>query len=338
MQLQERIALLVKLGQYMQGQDETWARAKHKAFMENNWFIPEFITTSVQHIATQYLEEHQLADLAKHYHVLDHPSTPKKVGVVLPGTTPLAGFHDILSVFLAGHYALIKTSARDEALIKHLVGKLQEWSPEGILYFSIATMLKGCDAYIATNTKETTTSFDQYFNKYSSLIRRNKTSVAVLNGDETSEELEKLSDDIHLYFGLGSRNVSKLYVPKSYDFVPLLNAFKKYEYFSNHHKFKNNYDYNLSIQILNNRFYMTNGSILLTEAPALFSPISQLYYEFYTDKTQLLEQLKQREDVEGIVGQQQIPFGKSNYPGITSFEKGANTLDFLNNLNAAKKD
>lgn len=338
MHLQERIALLVRLGQYMQGEEEAWAGAKHKAFLENNWFIPEFINTSVQHITSQYLQENLLSDLARDYQIPDQPSTPKKVGIVLPGTTPLAGFHDILSVFLTGHYALIKTSARDEALLKHLVGKLQEWAPEGTLYFSLAAMLKGCDAYIATNTKETTASFDQYFSKYPSLIRRSKTAVAVLTGHETNEELEKLGDDIHLYFGLGSRNVTKFYVPKGYDFVPLLNAFKKYEYFSNHHKFKNNYDYNLSIQILNNQFYMTNGSILLTEAPALFSPISQIYYEFYTDKSQLLEQLQQREDIESIVGQQQIPFGKSNFPDITSFEKGANTLDFLNNLNAAKKD
>jgi hypothetical protein len=155
-----------------------------------------------------------------------------------------------------------------------------------------------------------------------------------LTGTETTEELEKLADDIHLYFGLGSRNVTKLYLPSNYDFVPLLNAFKKYEYFSNHHKFKNNYDYNLSIQILNNRFYMTNGSILLTESPALFSPISQIHYETYTDMPALIEQLQERDDVEGIVSQQHIPFGESNFPAITTFEKGVYTLNFLNNLSA----
>lgn len=338
MQLQERIALLVKLGQYMQGQEEAWIHTKQKAFLENNWFIPEFVDHSIQHITTRYLQETALTDLAKAYRLPDQPAAPKKVGIVLPGTTPLAGFHDILSVFLAGHYALIKTSPRDEALLKHLLTKLQEWTSEGTLYLSLAPMLKSCDAYIATNTKETTASFDQYFSKYPSIIRRSKTTVAVLTGSETKDELEKLGDDIHLYFGLGSRNVTKLYVPENYDFVPLLNAFKKYEYFSNHHKFKNNYDYNLSIQILNNRFYMTNGSILLTEATALFSPISQVHYEFYSDKTQLLEQLKQREEIAGIVGQQQIPFGEANNPTITTFEKGTNTLDFLNNINAPKKD
>jgi len=338
MQLKERIALLVQLGHYMQEHEESWMAAKHKAFVENNWFIPEFIDTSVQHIATHYLQESKLSDLAKSYHIPEQPDSPKKVGIVLPGTTPLGGFHDIIAVFLAGHYAAIKVSARDEALIKHLVDKLQEWAPNGRLYFSIATMLKGCDAYIVTNTRETTTSFDQYFGKYPSIIRRNKTAVAVLNGNETSEELEKLADDIHLYFGLGSRNVTKLYTPENYDFVPLLNAFKKYEYFSNHNKFKNNYDYNLSIHILNNQFYMTNGSILLSEATSLFSPISQVHYEFYTDRAQLLEYLQQKEEVEGIVSQEQIPFGQINFPSLATFEKGMSTLEFLNNLSAQEKN
>lgn len=332
MQLQERIDLLVRLGNYMQSQEEAWKNAKHKAFLENNWFIPEFIDAAVNHISTTYLEETALKTLAQSFHITNQPATSRKIGIVLPGTTPLAGFHDIMSVFLVGHYSLIKTSPRDEALLKHLVTKLHDWTPGNTQYFTLAPMLKGCDAYIATNSKETTASFDQYFGKYPNIIRRNTTTVAVLTGQETTEELEKLADDIHLYFGLGSRNVSKLYVPENYDFVPLLNAFKEYEYFSNHHKFKNNYDYNLSIQILNNRFYMTNGSILLTENTALFSPISQVHYEFYSNLPHLLTQLEQREDIEGIVGEQHIPFGASNLPSLATFEKGENTLKFLNNL------
>ena len=338
MQLQERIALLVRLGSYIQGHDEDWQNSKHKAFLENNWFIPEFIDIAIQHISSHYLEENALKKLFQTFQLTHQPATPRKVGIVLAGTTPLAGFHDIIAVFLAGHYSLIKAAPRDEVLLKHLIKKLHEWMPTSSRYFALAPMLKGCHAYIATNTKESTASFDQYFSKYPSIIRRNKTTVSVLTGNETFEELEKLADDIHLYFGLSSRSVSKLYVPENYDFVPLLDAFKKYEYFSNHHKFKNNYDYNLSIQILNNRFYMTNGSILLTENTALFSPISQIYYEFYTNPNSLLAQLEKREDVEGIVGQNHIPFGASNFPSLTTFEKGSNTLEFLNNLSPLKKD
>jgi hypothetical protein len=338
MQLQERIALLVKLGHYMQGTEESWVQAKHRAFAENNWFITEFVETAIQHIANQYLQEKELLSLAESFHIANQPDTPKKVGLVLPGTIPLAGFQDIIFIFLTGHYALIKTSTRDEALLKHLIKKLHEWAPEGHLYFSIAPMLKGCDAYIATNTRETTASFSQYFNKYPNIIRRNKTTVAILTGNETTEDLEKLADDIHLYFGLGSNNVSKLYVPENYDFVPLLAAFKKYENFSNHHKFKNNYDYNLSIQILNNRYYMTNGSILLTESPGVFSSISQIYYEFYADQHKVLNELKERDDIQRIIGHQQTPFGKANFPELSRFEKGVNTIDFLNTLNRSKKD
>lgn len=329
MQLQERIALLVRLGKYMQTNEDDWQQAKHKAFLENNWFIPEFIETAIQHISNYYLQEEELKGLAVSYHLSDNPAMPKKIGIVLPGTTPLNGFHDLVMVFLTGHYAVIKASPRDEALLKHLINKLQQWAPEGAIYFTVSPMLKGCDAYIATNTKDTTASFDKYFSKYPSIIRRSKATVAVLTGNETTEALERLADDIHLYFGLGFLNVTKLYVPEQYDFVPLLSAFKKYEYFSNHHKFKNNYDYNLSIQILNNRFYMTNGSILLTESPALFSPISQVHYEFYKDQNLLMDLLEKRNDIEGIVSAQHIPFGYANFPPINTFENRINTLDFL---------
>ncbi len=124
---------------------------------------------------------------------------------------------------------------------------------------SIADILKGCDAYIATGGNNSARYFEQYFEKFPHIIRKNKTSVAILTGDETKEELEELADDIHLYFGMGCRNVTKLWVPQGYDFVPLLGTFNRYSYFMDQHKYKNNYDYQLSIMLLNNIFYMTNG-------------------------------------------------------------------------------
>ena len=148
-------------------------------------------------------------------------------------------------------------------------------------------MLKGCDAYIATGSNNSSRYFDYYFGKYPHIIRRNRTSAAILTGDETDEELEKLADDVYQYFGLGCRNVTKIYVPEGYDFIPILEAFKKYNYLADHHKYKNNYDYNLALHLLNKKYYMTNGSVLLIEDPALFSPISQLNYEFYKDREKL---------------------------------------------------
>ena len=152
---------------------------------------------------------------------------------------------------------------------------------------SFAEMLKGCDAYIATGSNNSAGYFEYYFGKYPHIIRRNRTSVAILTGKETKEELEKLADDVYLYFGLGCRNVTKIYVPEGYDFIPLLTAFQKYNYLADHHKYKNNYDYNLAIHYLNKKFYMSNESFCWWKTLLVFSPISQLNYEFYTDRDNL---------------------------------------------------
>ena len=174
-------------------------------------------------------------------------------------------------------------------------------------------MLKGCDAYIATGSNNSARYFDHYFSKYPCIVRRNRSSVAILKGDETSEQLEKLSDDIHTFFGLGCRNVTKIFAPKEYDFLPLLKSFQHYKFFGDNNKYKNNYDYNLSIQLMNNRFYMTNESTLLVESDSVFSPISQLNYSFYNAIDPLIKSLEKSEEIQCIVGVQ-VPFGKAQQP------------------------
>src|SRR5258705_2818190 len=220
----------------------------------------------------------------------------------MAGNIPLVGFHDLLCVFISGHKAMIKLSSKDKLLIKHLTEKLGEWDAEINDLIQFSEMLKGCDAYIATGSNNSSRYFDYYFGKYPHIIRRNRTSVAILAGEETNEELEKLADDVYLYFGLGCRNITKIYVPKEYDFIPLLEAFKKYNWLADHHKYKNNYDYNLALHQLNKKYYMTNGSILLIGDRALFSPISQLNYEFYVNKDALMEKMAENPDLQCIVG------------------------------------
>ncbi|HRD43316.1 MAG TPA: acyl-CoA reductase, partial [Ferruginibacter sp.] len=165
--------------------------------------------------------------------------------------------------------------------------------------------------------------------KYPNIIRSNRTSVALLTGNETAEDLEKLSDDIHLYFGLGCRNVTQLYVPENYDFIPLLKSFDKYSYFTDHFKYKNNYDYQLSLLLLNKKYYMTNGSTLLTENDSLFSPISQVFYRFYNNREALQESLGGNTNVQCIVGHNQVPFGYSQNPGLFQYADGVDTMAFL---------
>jgi hypothetical protein len=334
MNLQYRIELLSRLGDYMLSQEEDWLLAKERAARENNWFIPEFIDLATQRIAKNFLNRDRLDSW-----ISNSPLTgpggagdPKTVGIVMAGNIPLVGFHDWLCVFISGKRAKVKRSSRDMALITHLVEKLASWSEEAGARTEFSEMLKGCDAYIATGSNNSSRYFDHYFGKYPHIIRRNRTAVAVLNGNEPTEDLEKLADDVYTYFGLGCRNVTKIYIPENYDFVPLLEAFRKYTWMADHHKYKNNYDYNLAIQILNKKYYMTNGSILLIEDKALFSPISQLNYEFYPASNNPLELLKNNTELQCIVGAGQLPFGSSQEPSLSDYADGIDTMGFLAGL------
>lgn len=331
MHVDERIALLVRLGDYMKSDDEAWQAAKQKAFAENHWFIPEFITASVSTIVQQFLQYGVLKKFAEAYAVASETAQPKKVGLVLAGNIPLVGFHDVLCTFLNGHIAMIKPSSKDAVLIKHLVQKMAEWNPSAAAYLQMQDLLKGCYAYIATGGNNTGRYFEYYFRNHPSIIRKARTSVAIVTGNETAAELEGLADDVHLYFGLGCRNVTQLFVPNEYDFVPLLDAFKKYAYFSNHHKYKNNYDYNLAIHLLNHDYYMTNGSILLIENALPFSPISQLHYRFYEDRKKAEEELLNQQAIQCVVGTG-LPFGASQFPSLTDFADGVDTMAFLQQL------
>ena len=328
MNLQKRIEILQNLQKYLLNNDEEWQQVKTKASFHNGWFTEVFIDLAVKNICAQFLQKEKLEQWAMHYH-LDDNIGGKNIGIVMAGNIPLVGFHDFLCVFISGHKQTIKLSSKDDILLKHLVTKMTEWEPSLTTYISFAEMLKGCDAYIATGSNNSARYFDQYFSKYPNIIRRNRTAVAILNGKETAAELELLSDDVHQYFGLGCRNITKLFVPAGYDFVPLLRAFDKYTYFADHHKFKNNYDYQLSIALLNNIFYMTNGSALLLENDAIFSAISQLNYSFYDDKNKVLELLKNNEDIQCICGNAGIPFGQAQCPSLMDYADGVDTMQFL---------
>ncbi|BFG70088.1 acyl-CoA reductase [Sediminibacterium sp. KACHI17] len=330
--LQERIQLLARLGEYMLNKDEEWTAIQARAYRENAWFIPEFIEKAVTQIATRFLQPELLLKWANQYDIQDQPSQVRNVGIVMAGNIPLVGFHDFLSVFVSGHSMTIKTSSKDEFLIKHLIKKLYEWENTIQNQVSFAEQLKGCDAYIATGSNNSGRYFDYYFGKYPNIIRRNRTSVAILDGTETKEELDLLTDDIQLYFGLGCRNITQLYVPEGYDFVPLLDQLRKYAYLIDYHKYKHNYDYHLALLIMGNKYYMNNDSIILTENNSPFSPVSQVHYRYYTDKKQLENQLSNDQDIQCVVGHGQIPFGQAQFPGLTDYADGVDTMAFLKSL------
>ncbi|MEP7277094.1 MAG: acyl-CoA reductase [Bacteroidota bacterium] len=330
MNLQERIDLLVKLGQYLSGTGPKWMEAKENAERENGWFTQAFIDTAIQNIVTNFLHPDKLKNFISRYHLDGRPAFPKNIGLVMAGNIPLVGFHDWLCVFLSGHSVRVKPSSKDRVLIAHIIDTLAGWDNRISEQTRFSDMLKGCDSYIATGSNNTSRYFDYYFSKYPHIIRRNRTSVALLTGHESAAELERLSDDINLYYGLGCRNVTKLYVPRQYDFIPLLAAFKKYSGFADHNKYKNNYDYQLAVLLLNNKPYMTNGALLLVENEAFFSAISQLHYGFYTGQpAEITAALQNNPDIQCVIGRGHTAFGQAQYPHLEDFADGVDTMQFL---------
>jgi hypothetical protein len=338
MNLQQRINLLVQLGRYLSANSVEWQQIKLKAEQHNAWFTQGFIDMAVNNIVEEFLLEKKLEAFVNAYLIADSTAHAKQIGLVMAGNIPLVGFHDWLCVFLSGHQALVKPSAKDDILFRHLVKRLEEFDENSSQKTELADMLKGCDAYIATGSNNTARYFDYYFGKYPNIIRHNRSSAAILNGSETENDLGKLADDIHLYFGLGCRNVTLLYVPEGYDFVPLLEAFKKYDYFSNHSKYKNNYDYQLALHILNNKYYMSSGATLLVENHGLFSAISQVHYSSYPhtvgseEYLNFVASVKAAPGLQCLVGNEFTPFGQAQSPTLSDFADGVDTMQFLTGL------
>jgi len=327
MNLAERIEVMQMLKSYLSEDFAPLKAIKKKAFEKNKWFTEEFINLSIKNICEQFLDPEKLKNWTSFYHIDDNIS-PKTVGVVMAGNIPLVGFHDFLCVFISGHYQHIKLSDKDDVLLTHFIEKMVDWKPKVAGYIKVSSLLKDCDAYIATGSNNSARYFNYYFGKYPSIIRQNKTSVAIIKGNETEEQLSLLADDVQLYFGLGCRNVTKIYVPEGYEFVPMLEAFKKYSYFSDETKYRNNYDYALALLIMNSKFYMTNGTIILVENENPFSPVSQLHYSFYNSYEKVKEEAQQPM-VQCVAGADFIPFGQTQEPSLFDYADGVDVMQFL---------
>jgi hypothetical protein len=342
--LQERIALMVRLGNYFRENGEDWQEAVELAHRMNGWFTPEFTALAVQNITDAFLQEDKINTWLSHYPELFPETTQTgklpEVGLVMAGNIPLVGFHDFLCVYLAGFRLRIKLSSKDTVLWEHIFRLLNGWDPEFGQQVGVEEMLKGCTAYIATGSNNSARHFDYYFRKFPHIIRRNRTSVAVLDGTESKAELELLADDVCTFFGLGCRNITKIFVPEGYSFEGLLPAFNKYDHLRDHNKYRNNYDFQLALFLLNKVEYMTNSHLLLVPGESPYAAISVLHYAFYTDKPALLEQLAADDRLQCITtGAAQAkdhkglqPFGANQAPGISDYADGVDTMTFLASL------
>ena len=344
MNLEKRKAGFVKCGMFItrhfNGNYEEKEKSLHEglnkliesAYIYNGWFIKDFVEEAIKNIGL-LLNEKSLNDFTKN---IPEPQHQKTVAVIMAGNIPMVGFHDFMSVMLSGHKALLKLSSDDNVLIPFFIKLLEYYEPgySGNIKFSEGK-LADFDAVIATGSNNTATHFQYYFGKYPNIIRKNRTSVAVITGKETPEDLKNLAKDIFLYFGLGCRNVSKLLVPKGFVFDPVFEAVFDYKFAVDNKKYGNNYDYNRAIYLLNTDKFLDNNFLIIKEDKGLFSPVSVLYYQEFDSVYEVKQYLNDNKDnLQCIVGSTPgyVPFGYSQQPVITDYADGVNTLDFLVNL------
>jgi hypothetical protein len=298
----------------------------------NGWYTPEQVYFSIQSWANALTEENLNQWLAMYS--FDNVK-PKRIALILAGNIPLVGFHDFLSVLISGHQVLVKLSSNDQHLLPFLAKYLIHIAPEleNKIIFT-ESKLENFDAVIATGSNNTARYFEYYFKNKPSIIRKNRNSVAILNGQETKEQLIALGEDIFRYFGLGCRNVSKLFVPKGYVFDAFFEAIFEYQDVIHYEKYANNYDYNKAVFLMSNFKLLDNGFLTIKEDNSHASPISSVFYEYYEDLSELEKKLEQEaEQIQCIVSnnliKKSIPFGKTQQPKLWDYADNIDTISFL---------
>ncbi len=348
MDLKQRINAFVTLGKFMgqfasegiERNDEIpynelfFDGFKHQiklAQEHNGWFTKENILFALSGWSNQ-LTESNIEQWLENYNL--NIENPKTIAVIMAGNIPLVGFHDFLSVLISGHSVLVKQSSNDKQLLPFLAKYLEQVEPQfrGKIKFT-DSRLENFDAVIATGSDNTSRYFDYYFKNKPSIIRRNRNSVAILAGKETDAQLKGLSEDIFRYYGLGCRNVSKLYVPKDYDFADFFKAMYDWHPIINQSKYANNYDYNKAVYLMSEFQMLENGFLMLKEDHSFSSPIATLFYEPYTSEEKLKSEIMAREyQIQCVVADgfsdDEIKFGETQLPKLWDYADNVDTITF----------
>lgn len=332
---QQNINNLVRLGELL-SKTEQFNDIFDKAEQQNSWFTRANVIFAFKSWS-EALSKNNVQQWLSQYQ-LPQTTSPKKILIIMAGNLPLVGFHDLLCVLVAGHKAIVKLSSDDGVLLPYLITQIRAFAPEWAEAVAFTDdKVTEYDAVIATGSDNTARYFEYYFGKKPHIIRKNRHSVAVLTGEETPEELQDLGKDIFLYYGLGCRSVSKLFVPQGYDFDLLFQAIYPYKDIIEEQKYANNYDYNKAVYLMSLYKLLENGFLLLKEDEHYGSPIATLFYEYYTNKEALKKKLAtDREKIQCVVGHNfidgEILFGQTQTPKLWDYADGVNTLTFLLNL------
>lgn len=334
-----KIEALQYLSEYLTNLESDELKALYSiAYAENTWFTDISIKEALAGIRDEYLDQFKLTEWIAKYDIdANHP--PKKIGLILAGNIPAVGFNDVLCVFLSNNVALIKYAEKDKKLIPFLLNKMTQKFPQFKSYFQEVEMLKEFDAVIATGSDNSGRYFQSYFGKYPNIIRKNRNSIAVLNGKETKQDILDLGKDIFSFFGLGCRNVSKLFLPEKYDLTFLLEQLHEFNDIIHHNKYKNNFDYNIALFLLNKVKYLNNGCIIILEDERYASRIASLHYEYYTDLATLADKLTSDENhIQCVVSHEILnplrtfKFGKAQTPSLYDYADGIDTMLWLTSL------
>ena len=334
MTLQDRINIISELGLYLRKNFlEDHFDSIKIATVKNPWFTVKSITNAVLSISD--MVEKDMLNAWLNPYTIKEPSSPKNVLIIMAGNIPLVGFHDLLSVIIMGHNPVIKLSSNDNVLMPLIINIFLDLFPSNYNQIKFINDVKGrsFDAVITTGTDNSANYFKYYFKDAKKIIRKNRRSIAVLDGSESSQQIKGLANDIFLYYGLGCRNVSKLYLPCGYDLNILFKSFYSHKHVIEHKKYGNNYDYNKAIFLMGNNKLIENGFILLKEDSSLYSPVAMLYYEYYNDINDVDTFINKNSDkIQCIVSKNNIPFGNTQKPKLWDYADGVDTIDFLKQL------
>jgi hypothetical protein len=338
MTLKERVESFSELGQILRdslggtgtGYSADLNKIINNQQFKNPWFTPGNVTMAIKAVADELTYEN-LAKWTGRYPSLDSAGKIINVGVVMAGNIPLVGFHDFLSVLISGHNLIAKTSSKDPELIVFISNILCDINPGFKKKITFTEgLLGGFDAIIATGSDNSSRYFEYYFGKYPHIIRKNRNSIAIIEGNETEKELAGLGSDVFSYFGLGCRNISKIFFSKGYDIARLKLSWSEYFNVINHNKYANNYDYNKAVFIVNKDEYIDTGYLLFKESKEISSPVAVLYFEFFDSVNNVYQEIeKAREKIQCVVSRNNIPFGTAQSPHLWDYADGIDTVDFL---------
>ena len=337
MTLNEKINVLVQLRSILESSPEV-DEILVESYKQNPWFTPENGRLALDSICHQFLQRDLLQDWVGSYSIKD-ATEKKKIGLVLAGNIPAVGFHDIMAVFLSDHVSMIKYSSKDQVIIPYIIQKLNEMDERTTSYFVKVEKLKEFDAVIATGGNNTSRYFEYYFGNVPNIIRKNRNGIAVITGDESENDLYQMGFDIFSYFGLGCRNVSKVFLSKEYEMQKLLRIWDGHAEIIHHNKYKNNYDYNLALYILNKEEFLQSNCLLLKQDEKVASRIATLHYSIYADFEELRDEIiSKKEEIQCVVCARELPGletllpGTTQEPGLHQYADSIDTMHFLSLL------